>query len=325
MLLVKLINQTEQQSLVPEVQEVATPKQFNYPLDPQELFPYWIQTAKVENQPNLIDLVKYYYEWLYNNTGNITPYFGFFELDKLKDHNKNTQKTILDYFINTYLPSLDKSLIGTQITTEQVKSIINSVKVKLNNRKGTESSFKYLISLFFNLQQSDIYITYPKKYLMVLNGGINSEIAGADPNLRGKLNFSILQDNTIWNDYTYIINIENIAAPSSGQIYENVLKPLLHPAGFNDRYQERKDIFNRNNENFDQRVSEIPYVKNYTTYTLNDTSSVYECGDVYVQHVFPSWAQSISDGVPFGSINIGTFLELRPKIEGNFPNDSLTC
>ena len=77
-----------------------------YPLDIKTLFPYWVNAQKKPTDPpSLVTLLEEYYKWLYCNTKtDITPYFGFFELDKLKNFNNISQKFIIERFIKTYLP-----------------------------------------------------------------------------------------------------------------------------------------------------------------------------------------------------------------------------
>lgn len=304
-----------------------------YPVNIETQFPYWTTIKNSTSDINLIDLIKEYYNWLNCGSTTITPYFGFFELDKLKDINSQSQSFTLNSFIETFIPSLDKSTVGQDVSEQEVKTLLNSIKTKLYGKKGTEASFKYIIALVFGVAQNDIYITHPKKYLMVLNGGANSQIAGIDRSLRGILNFSILKDNTIWNDYTYIINVSGINAPSEAERYQKVIRPLLHPAGLNGLYQERKDLFNPKNEDFGSLEYEIPLVKYYLEYTFNTNSTITNCTWGWPQHVFPDWDKDIyvydsqlpAPGVTFGGINIRDFLRLEPLPGGTFPNEALTC
>ena len=142
-----------------------------YPIKIENIFPYWTNIKKDITQPNLIDLIKEYYNWLYSDTTNprsgaaVNSNFGFFELHKIKDWNNYTTDFNFQSVLNLYLPDLDKSLIGTEITKEEVKEILNGIKIKLYDKKGTEQSFKYLISLVFGIDQNNVWITYPKKYL----------------------------------------------------------------------------------------------------------------------------------------------------------------
>jgi hypothetical protein len=181
--------------------------------------------------------------------------------------------------------------------------------------------------------QSDVWITYPKKYLMVLNGGTTKEVPGIDIGLRGILNFSVLPDVTYWNNFSYIINVSGIGSSISSTRYEKVLKPFLHPVGTNDNYQERPEIFNKQNENFDLRIGEVPVIGNYLDYTFQSISDTYACSKPqgYIQFVFPSWDKQIkryTGTVNFARINIQDFLFLEPddpEADNAFPNDSLTC
>jgi len=309
----------------------------DYPLNVKNLFPYWTTLGPEGEDPGseltLLDLVKEYYKWLYCNTGSLTPYFGFFELEKLKNANNTTETDLLKLFTKMYIPSLDLDVVSDVLSDIELKTILNSVKNKLYGKKGTEASFKYLISLIFNgITPNDIYITYPKKYLMILNGGSNSQISGTASGYRGILNFSILRDNILWNEYTYIINVGGSGSSIGALTYERVIKPILHPAGLNDLYQERTDIFNSANENFELRLFEIPKIGNYFGYTTQSNGNFTDvCAfSTYgvKQHVFPNWDRVISGKNPtnFGSINIEDMFNLEPIPDGNgdliFPNDA---
>jgi len=336
LLLRKKSIQSQENTLV----NTLTESTCSYPLKIETLFPYWLTDSKKDTDPpTLIDLIKQYYKWLYcKTTADITPNFGFFEIDKIKNLN-NLDENLIEIFIKTYIPSLNPSILqtsfnpGGEISQQEIKTLLNSVKNKLYGKKGTEASFKYLISLIFNIDPKDIYITYPKKYLMVLNGGSNSSLPGIDTTRKGILNFSILSDDYVWNDYSYVINITGTGDAISGNRYENIIKPLLHPSGLNDLYQEQKIIFNPLNENFDIRVYEVPLIKNYLGYKLTDSSTypgICNFSTYGKQYVFPDWDRQINTYTrpfTFADIKISDFLVLEPtqKDENDeyiFPNDA---
>lgn len=325
-------NNTENVSLVPS-------PTCDYPLNIKNLFPYWTTLAPTGGDPNtditLLDLIKEYYKWLYCNTDSITPLFGFFELEKLKDLNNSNQRFILERFIKMYIPSLDYDTFGGDASIPKLKTLLNSIKNKLYGKKGTEASFKYLISLVFGVSADDIYITYPKKYLMVLNSGSNYNIPGTEFGYKGLLNFSVIRNNSLWNEYTYIINVSGTGSRISSNAYETQIKSIIHPTGLNDLYQEQIDIFNEANETYDRRVTEIPKIGNYFDYNVENTTSTPNiCAYIaygFKQYVFPNWDKEIAtkypSGVSFGLINIGDMYFLDPKdfdVDGNpiFPNDA---
>ena len=141
----------------------------NYPLNIQNQFPVWSKIKDDETQPNLPDIVSEYYNWLTCATkSNITPEYGFFELENLKNIN-NLSKDFLILHSEIYIPSLPPDALNADVSQEELKNLLNGIYTKLYSYKGSEKSFKYLISHFFNLNSNNVYIIHPKKYLMVLN------------------------------------------------------------------------------------------------------------------------------------------------------------
>jgi len=315
-------------------------KTCEYPYEIKAQFPHWANKKPVgQTGPNLIEMVQEYYNWLACSTKqNITPIFGFFELENLKKID-DLPDDLFFLYSKIFIPSLSDSALKNDVSTKELKTLLNGLYKKLYSIKGSEFSFKYLISLFFSVTPDDIYIVNPKKYLMVLNAGVSSEISLFSPlATSGRLNYSILRDSTYWNEYSYIVNIKNEGDTISKDRLQTLIRPMLHPLGFKDYYQESKVIFNQIREIFSSSIYETPKIRNYFYYTLNSTEAnspdrCEGCADSppIPTYKFPTWSFAISDptkypiGVSFGSINIKDFWELYPSVEGNFPNMDITC
>lgn len=312
-----------------------------YPLKISDHFPIWAN-KKPEGQtgPNLVELVTEYYNWIACATKqNITPIFGFFELEKFKKINELPDDLFFLY-AKLYIPSIPNDALQNDVSIQELKTLLNGIRKKLYSIKGSEFSFKYLISLFFTVTPDDIYIVYPKKYLMVLNGGVNSELSGIQklPTI-GRLNYSIIKDSNYWNEYSYIVNIKNEGDSISKERLQTLIRPMLHPLGLKDFYQESKVLFSQISETFKSSIYETPKIINYFAYSILSSENnlpdpcegCLDLPQVPNTYKFPTWSLAISDkikypnGVTFGSINIEDFWELYPSVDGVFPNTDVTC
>lgn len=302
----------------------------SYPLDIANHFPLWATLKTDPDLPNLVDFTQAYFNWLTCGTQtNITPEIGFFELENLKRINLLSKQLLLLHS-ELYIPSLPKRALEEDVSVEELKILLNGIYNKLYVRKGSEYSFRYLISLLFNVPSNNINIIYPKRYLMLLNSGTNKQLNGISPsNTVGRLNYSVLKDNTIWNEYSYVINIKKEGEYVRRDRFQNLIRPLLHPIGLKDFYQEQEQLLSAIKEVTSTKVVEVPKIVNYYYYDLNSDTSIEACQgctlDSAPSFVFPDWTQKIPNGVTFGVININEFWELTPRINDNFPNNSITC
>jgi len=305
----------------------------SYPLDIRNQFPLWALFKTVSTEPNLADLTQSYYNWLTCGTNvDISPNFGFFELEKLKQVNELPKELLLLYS-QLFIPSLPEDALDNDVSEEELKTLLNGIYNKLYVKKGAEYSFKYLISLFFKVTPNDIYVVYPKRYLMTLNSGYSSEINGGTPlNTMGRLNYSILRDNNLWNEFSYVVNIKGTGQYIQKERFERLIRPMLHPVGLKDYYQEQQNLFENITETIITRKIEIPKIYNYFFYTLLSTESVDRCNgcsysapENVPSYVFPSWSTKIPVGISFGLINISDFWEMEPRLSGVYPNDDINC
>lgn len=314
-----------------------------YPVNIKELYPYWLRIQENGNSL-LISLTQKYYDWLTCHTNDIND-ISFLRLEDLIDL-ENIPNSTLEHLANTYLNSLPKESITQNIVNpEELKKLIDNIKINLYAKKGTEDSFKLVINELFNIDPDTIYISYPKRFVLRLNGGRydwmrdptndpSNPVSGIDlyPSLTNSyLNYSILTDGDLWQEHSYVINVAGLSLTQ----YQNVVRPILHPAGTLDFFQKRQDIFNRVFEEITVTETETPYFKNYALYKIGSTGSIlYTLGCTLAgitspMYRFPSWDKEISEkyypGMSFGEINISDFFTLSPADGTTFVNAGLTC
>lgn len=319
-----------------------------YPIDIRELFPYWLRLT-AEGNSVLISLTQSYYDWLSCNINDIND-ISFFRLEDLID-TENIPESLVEHLAYTYLNSLSSETITQNIVSpDKVLKIIDNVKTNLYSKKGAENGFKYVINEFFGIDPDTISVSYPKRYVLRLNGGrydwmrdnlesgknYTTNLDDFYPQLTGSiLNYSVIQDNYLWQEHSYVINVAGLTKGS----YESAVKPLLHPAGTQDFFDLRQDIFNNIEDTTSFGGAELPLFQNYSMYKLGSTASIgytlgcsgaAAIGGVTAPiYVFPNWDAEIYakyyPGMSFGEINIGDFLELLPAEGFTYPNNNLTC
>lgn len=316
-----------------------------YPMRVEEFFPYWLRnsTESGVTKSNLINLTKYYYDWIScGMTGNSV---SFLNLENIIDIVK-TPDELVKHHTFSYINSLPQTSIQTEdnpsgiVSPDAAKNLYDNVKVNLYTKKGSEESFRFVLQSLFGIT-SGLSISYPKRFLLRLNSGQYSEysggltfdyVASSNPQLTGgRLNYSVFNDNDLWQDFSYVLNISGLSAG----VYSDVVRPLVHPAGTKDFYDVRKDIFNNVRDNLLKfsSTNELPMIRNYCYYTLLSYESIEGCCgcadvDCDVRHVFPNWDVQISaypSGTTFGSINIGDFLTLSSSDGSVSPNEALDC
>lgn len=314
-----------------------------YPLSVRDLFPYWMRIQSPENSV-LISLTEGYYKWLACNTTDITD-LSFLRLEDILNI-ETAPADLLVNFSRTYVDSLAENQIP-KISPENLKNLIENIKTNLYSKKGTKDSVKYLINSLFGIDHDQISVSYPKRYIMRLNGGNydwmrdNLNPAGQysanpesfRPQLTGsQLNVSVIQDGDLWQEYSYVVNAPGLTS----SYYGDILASIIHPIGTKYFVNTRSDIFNNTYDaasSFSSgviTVAEIPKIQNYTGYTLGSTQTIgYTFGCISglsaPTYVFPSWDVEISafPGISFGNIIINHFLELLPLPGGSFPNETI--
>lgn len=321
----------------------AIPDIFKYPISVEDLFPYWLRYESAGVTGSLIELTTMYYDWLTCNSGDINN-LSFLNLESIIDID-SIPKNLVKYISQTYFNAFPASKINTVVDGGFVKNIINNIKINLYSLKGTDSSYKLLFHELYGISSENVSITYPKKFVMRLNGGVYDWMVDETevklpyvftPDLtKSYLNFSVIQDNDLWQDYSYVVNITT--NPSQVEVtrddFESTIKSIVHPLGMLDFYNTRNDIFDENIVSYGIVGSEISIIDNYRIYQLGSTQSYGGCsgGAGTPIYVFPNWDDDIASkyfsGMSFGSINIRDFLTLTNK-DNKYPNNAraeVTC
>lgn len=328
-----------------------------YPLIIKHQFPRWLRDNfdGEESPSRLIKLMQYYYEWLVNVPESIND-IDLFYLDKNYDLDR-TNSSLLKHISYSYLNSLDSNQIikdetGGFVTQDALRNFINNIKVNLYQIKSTAKSFLYVISELLEIDASKIDITYPKEYVLRLNGGRFPWMSSYGergvgeynlnenyyPSLGGSLlNRSVIHDNDFWQDYSYLVDTID---ENNSEKYTQVVAPLVHPAGMRYFFETGASFFEDLNEIDAETLFERPIIGNYGQYALVSSSTILPCNgcgsaEAMPTYVFPSWDVEIKTkladgtyplGLTFGSIYIGDFLELRVADGDSYPNDSIaTC
>lgn len=321
----------------------------SYPLDVEELFPYWLRNNTTTSS-NLILMTKKYYDWL--SCGMTENLVNFFNLETMIDID-SIPNDLVKYQLFSYVNSFPADALSTSdnpdgnVDPTFAKKLFDNVKVNLYTKKGNEESFKLVLESLFGISSDKVSISYPKTYIMRLNGGrydwmrddlqlttkYSANPSSFYPELNSYLNFSILQDSDLWQEFSYVLNISGLSA----SVYNNVVRPLVHPAGTKDFYDTKTDIFNNITDSSSKTSFELPIIKNYAMYSIVSMDSADVCatcndpsgGPTGPAYVFPSWDVDISakyyKDMPFGEINIVDFLKLSPVPGGTFPNENITC
>jgi hypothetical protein len=332
--------------MTPTEQPVST---CTYPIRVEDMFPFWLRQT-TNGTAKLILMTKAYYDWL--SCGMTENDVSFLGLEDLIDI-ESIPDTLLQNQLFTYVNGFPVNRIKTADTPDgnidpvKIRKLLDNVRVNVYTKKGTEESFKLVLETLFDIPANNISISYPKRYVLRLNGGrydwmrddyllrgeYSSNPLAFNPQLSNSyLNHSVLQDGSLWQEFSYVLNIAGLTAAD----YENVVRPLLHPAGMKDFYDVNKNIFNNLYDNTYNVTYEIPVIKNYAVYSLLDSQTLpCESGcSLGVENPgypfqFPSWEEDIFAkyyaGMTFGQINIVDFLKLTPASGFTFVNETSIC
>jgi hypothetical protein len=322
-----------------------------YPIRVEDLFPFWLR-QNTNDSSKLILMTQKYYDWLScGMTGNET---SFFNLESLIDI-ETIPNNLLKHQLFTYVNGFPVNSLKTDNNPEGnidpalVKRFFDNIKVNLYTKKGTEESFKSVLYDLYGITATNISISYPKRFIMRLNGGrfdwmkddnrtigeYSSNPVSFNPQLVGSyLNHSVLQDNDLWQEYSYVLNIAGLSAG----LYETTVRPLVHPAGTKDFYDVKQQIFNPLYDSSKTVTFETPVIGNYAFYNVLSFQSLVGCcgcsgisgnTDPWPSHVFPYWDEDINPkyypGMTFGQINIGDFIKLSPADGYTYLNETILC
>ena len=142
----------------------ATEPNCRYPIQLEELFPLWLKDNTNEGYSDLILFTKSYYDWLSCNSDDDSV--SFLNLEALIDTSNIPQKLLknkLFSYINSF--PTDQIKNGTEgiVEPNNIRNLLDNVKITLYTKKGTEESFKLLLETLFNVDADSVIISYPKK------------------------------------------------------------------------------------------------------------------------------------------------------------------
>lgn len=330
--------------------EYLSTKKTNFnPIQAESQLPLWMKGFGNESPSQLGLFLQSYYDWLSNYYGDEN--INLFDIQNLMDV-EETPEFILPHFINSYAPDI----IGVydipddlRPTADNIRQTIKNIRTEVYQRKSTEDAFKSLMASLFSINPETIQLSYPKRKLLRLNGGIldwmtdstyygtTGEYSDERYTMVGSyLNQGVMPDNKMWQENSYILTSE---IPDSNPYYEAVIKQTLHPAGLLGLYEKIEQYSEGDYFPQPEPVFERPIIANYYPYSLQSTTSLPRCsgctGELvyaswkYPTFVYPSWDVEISKGpsANFGSIILRDFFTLSPADEETWPNDLIgtTC
>ena len=262
-------------------------------LDITSQIPYWVVQEKIERGGEaltIFDFVQKYYDWLYcEESCGGSDYVLENKLLDIIDIEKTTENYHKRLYY-TYFPEYrdDEVLSGPDgvVTDETVAKFVKNIKAKFYIKKGSLESLKIFFKSLFSID--DPLVRYPKKQILRLNAGAfqNSnfkfsgstfdqtlELAEIENEIVGSyLNHNVMQDGSLFTDYSYVINInENTAS------YAPLFKRTIHAAGLNGFFEINLDNYEPPGSTYidDADICQVDTVlNNYSPYTLNTTYTV---------------------------------------------------
>jgi len=303
--------------------------------------PRWIRS---ENS-NIKAFLQYYYDWI----GSLYGYTGINLMDLSNLSNiEETPDFMLPNYISMYAPDIQgiyELPDHLRPSSENIRKTILNIKNEIYQRKSNEDAFKSLMASLFSIDPETIKISYPKRKIMRLNGGLmewmsNAEYYGETGEysegrytmVGSHLNQGVLPDGGMWQDYSYLITSE---IDDSNPYYEAIVKETLHPAGIVGLYEKLEKYSEEGYVAPPPIDYEIPRISNYYPYTLGSfeslprcsgcTGSLFVAGWTFPTFAYPSWDVEIANGssANFGSIKIWDFLVLNSFPGQLSPNDSI--
>lgn len=220
-------------------------------LDITTQIPYWVVIEKEEKGGEALtvfDFIQKYYDWLYcEEVCGGSDYLLENKLLDIIDIEKTKQsyrKRLYYSYFPEYRDGEVLSIDSAVVTDDTIAKFVKGIKLKFYLKKGSLESLKYFFKSLFSLE--DVLVRYPKKVILRLNSGafFNSnfnfkgstydqtlETQNIDNEIVGSyLNHSIVQDGSLYTDYSYVVN-----AGSQGVniTYQDLFKRIIHPAGLN--------------------------------------------------------------------------------------------
>ena len=318
-------------------------------LDITTQIPYWVVIEKEEKGGEALtvfDFIQKYYDWLYcEEVCGGSDYLLENKLLDIIDIEKTKQsyrKRLYYSYFPEYRDGEQLSKGDAVVTDDTIAKFVKGIKLKFYVKKGSLESLKYFFKSLFSLE--NVQVRYPKKLILRLNAGafFNSnfnfrgstydqtlELENRENEIVGSyLNHNIIQDGSLYTDYSYIVN-----AGSQGVniTYQDLFKRIIHPAGLNafleldiDNYEPPGSTYvDEGNfcENNPLLINYYPYQLN-TEYVDEDfflriSGGVSYYGLTYTRgctltgptinkpcHFFPTWANGLTSYTKFFNIPI---------------------
>lgn len=325
--------------------------------------PLWVifEKESLESQgfssTNIFDFLQKYYDWLYCDVENTGSGYQIGEkLLNLVDIEKTREefvKRLASIYANGIQPDA-YSDAGGQLQIENIRNFVKNIRKNFYQKKSTVDGIRYFFRTLYNIQEENVKIEYPKKYLLRLNGGkfynenfvfLGSTGSYEETNYLSNsyLNYSKIQDGNFYQDYSYLLKVG-----IQSSYYKDTYKTLAHPAGLKVLFEKTLEDYDGPNDNYDSQFTcQQTFLKNYAAYKfINDYSSniLGVSGDVtyyglsrcagctlYGQfnaptYVFPNWNTESVIGTNFRNIEIGHMFRLcYDAVIVSNPNAGLTC
>lgn len=249
---------------------------------------------------SLYDFIQKYYDWLYCDESSGAQYQLNSRLLDIIDIDK-TKSLFLQRLASIYAPGFDNDSLKTNggiVEEQNLRNLLRGIRRSFYHRKTTEDGIKYFFQTLYGVDEEDIEIQIPKKYILRLNGGRFSDETikfigtGATAYesasfLTSYLNGSRLQDGNWIQDWSYLIKT-GVAA----FFYRDSYVEMAHPAGMKIVYE--KTLADYKGPTFDDTVPEVcdsAFLKNYAAYGISFDYSNYTAGITYA---YPQYWTSIN-------------------------------
>jgi hypothetical protein len=340
----------------------------NYDISNQ--IPLWLVYEKQDREQNgqsgisIFDFIQKYYDWLYCDESSGAQYELSKRLLDIVDVDI-TRTKFLERLSNIYAQGFDTNALqsnGGLVKEEDLRKFIKGIRRTFYHKKTTEDGIRYFFHTLFGVDEEDITIQAPKRYILRLNGGKfandNFIFTGGTGDydvthtLSGSyLNGSRLQDGNWIQDWSYLLKV---GVPATQ--YKKSYLQMAHPAGLKVVFE--KTLADYQGPTFDDTVPTVcdsAYLRNYAPYGISfdyrgSTATSYPsywgsvagltliglprntgcCGASYsgftgTTHLFPNWAGNYNT-TNFKDIYISTMFELCYPAESNgSPNAGYVC
>ena len=308
--------------------------------------------------------VERYYNWLFTSSPENDKGFGsgyytdtddiykLIDIDRVSfvdadsDGEDDDGEFISDPDLRAQIVTLIASQFAEGLENEIEKSIgqqssvvdfVKEARTEFYIKKTNKAALQWYFEKLYPDQNFRVTVTEPKTQILRLDGG-RPPFASSTGNIllspSNKLGEKVLQDSEWYQDYSYLLKLENSLTGSPVEFDKQQYDTVAHPAGIkvifdvtNDDYIPPDDF----DGEFGQR--EITIIGNYNPYRLNDTTgtaSTAGCGMTLADgdsplptFAHPGWSEFIPVGAAFGNINIGSFFFLSPA--ENSPNTGLSA